>query len=536
MLNIEMTELSRLISRLQKGIARNASYVATIRHPHLLVASLQELNELIGNEKVKDAVATQVSHLIMVKRRAIEDCTIKEDEVMLNTVLYGPPGVGKTLIGTKLAKIWYSLGYLNGSKNSKEKKQDFKDLLKDMFKDGNGTDTTSTSSTMDTGLTMYILFMFVIIFITFLSMAWRFYGEFGGVWTLVGIFLIIFIIISFAYFIGALNSSNATATIDTKTNDKPKSDSVNGIKINNSSGTNSMNYDLPKDEDIIKVVSRPDFVGKWLGYTAPKTNTLLEENLGKVLFVDECYSLVTSAHDDYGMEALTALNLFMSQHPGEIIIIFAGYKDLIEAGPFAVQPGLKRRFMWQFESTAYTGTQLFEIMKLQATKKGWGFIDEKEILKLVKDNSDAFEGFGGDTERALFFAQLEHSREFIANEKGMAINRLTPKHVALGIKKLRDNTLKSEDGPSSNPMANIMKMFRGQKLPNSPKTQQSKTRETMSAVVEELEDEEEIEEINIEKPYNPYSDKSEFDGIQHMLGDESVMAEVINNVLQKRTK
>ena len=99
-----MSELKKLIARIQHGIIKNASYVKTIRHPQLLVHSLKELNELIGNDKVKDSVATQVSHLIMVKRRALDSNIIKEDEVMLNTVLYGPPGVGKTLVGTKLAK------------------------------------------------------------------------------------------------------------------------------------------------------------------------------------------------------------------------------------------------------------------------------------------------------------------------------------------------------------------------------------------------------------------------------------------------
>jgi hypothetical protein len=53
----------------------------------LLVSSLQELNELICNDKVKDSVATQISHLIMNKMMAIDNVGIKEDDVMLNTVL-----------------------------------------------------------------------------------------------------------------------------------------------------------------------------------------------------------------------------------------------------------------------------------------------------------------------------------------------------------------------------------------------------------------------------------------------------------------
>ena len=188
-----MTELSRLIARLQRGIARNASYIKTVRHPHLLIASLQELNDLIGNDKVKDAVATQVSHLIMIKRRALENSAIKEDEVMLNTVLYGPPGVGKTLVGTKLAKIWYSLGYLDGSRNAKEKKQELGDLLKDLFKDGSSG--MGSGTTDDTAITIYVMFIFIMVLITILSMAWGFYNRFGGFWTLAVVGLLLFFIL-----------------------------------------------------------------------------------------------------------------------------------------------------------------------------------------------------------------------------------------------------------------------------------------------------------------------------------------------------
>lgn len=92
-----------------------APFLESIRYPDLLVSSLEELNELIGNHSVKDSVATQVAYLIAVKTSK-SDSHIENDHVMLNTILYGPPGVGKTLVGTKLAKIWYSLGFLDGSK------------------------------------------------------------------------------------------------------------------------------------------------------------------------------------------------------------------------------------------------------------------------------------------------------------------------------------------------------------------------------------------------------------------------------------
>ena len=481
-----MSELTKLIARLKKAIMTNEPYIKTIRNPRLLILSLIELNELIGNEKVKDSVATQVSHLILAKMRALDvSSTIKEDEVMLHTVLYGPPGVGKTLVSTKLAKIWYSLGYLDGSNNKKEKKQEIGSLIKDLLKDGSGS-----SSNEDTSIFIYGMVFFFAILVTFLSMTWSFYTKFGGTATMIVFAAFLCVLFAFGYyFSNMLNNNNQSSSNDkTKTDDKKNKDIINN---NNKSSSNkpcmddsipsflhdnqgvdmndpffdSFSHDpsgyIPKDDEIIKVVTRADFVDRYVGWTSPKTNKLLEENLGKVLFVDEAYSLINGPHDEFGMEALTALNLFLSQHPKEIIVIFAGYKDLLESGPYAVQPGLKRRFMWQFESSGYTAEQLYQIFRLQLNKKGWDISNVEEIKTIFKENMDAFPAYGGDTERAGFFAELEHSRDYIANPKTLKMNVLHPNHVRKGIQTLRDNNFKEGTEESTNPLANMMKYMSG---------------------------------------------------------------------------
>jgi hypothetical protein len=408
----------------------------------------------------------------MIRRRAIENTNIKEDEVMLNTVLYGPPGVGKTLIGAKLAKIWYSLGYLDSTNNSREKKHEIGDLMRDFFKDGAGT-----TSTDDTALTLYVTFIFIVIFITFLSIMWSFYNRFGGTMTLVLIGLVIFIILCVGYYISvALNNSNNNSSTSSsgkkggKKNDKNNSGSNTGCAngscnregVNDISTPSSME-DIPSDDQIIKIVTRADFVDRYVGWTSPKTNKLLAENIGKVIFVDEAYSLINGPHDEFGMEALTSLNLFLSQRPKEIIVIFAGYKDLLESGPYAVQPGLKRRFMWQFDCDGYNPSQLFQIFKMQLNKKGWDLANDAEVTEIFTQNMDAFPAFGGDTERAAFFSELEHSREFIANEQDLKINILETRHVRKGIAKLRENNFKETSQESSNPLANMMRMMSGKK-------------------------------------------------------------------------
>lgn len=446
-----MSELSDLIERLKRGISTNAGYIQSIKYPRLLIKSLEELRDLIGNEKVKDSVATQITHLIMVKQRIAKGFAIGEDDVMLNTALYGPPGVGKTLIGKNLAKIWYSLGFLDGSRNP-TRKRDFGNLIGDMF--NNGNDNTNIED--DPYMLYYLLAIYLGFIAALFSMAWSFYTKFGGAWT-IGVILILGILIILGWFLisGAL--------YDEKEN-KNKTKNKNEIRdkpIENNHVQAAPNIDqIPSDDEVIKVVTRADFVDKYVGWTSLKTKKLLEDNLGKVLFVDEAYSMINGPHDEFGVEALNTLNLFLSQRPKEIIVIFAGYKDLLESGPYSVQPGLKRRFMWKFDCKGYSPEELYEIFKFQLKNKNWKLSDDEATRKLFYTYYNDFPAYGGDTERAAFFSELEHSREYIGNSENMGINVLTPDHITKGILKLRENNMEDDDQASTNPMANMMKMLK----------------------------------------------------------------------------
>ena len=454
-----LSELEKLIVRLKSGISKNASYVKTIRHPTLLIAALEELNKVIGNEKIKDSVANQLSHLIMMKRRNMDNPHIKDEEVMLNTVLYGPPGVGKTMIATILAKIWYCLGYLDGAQNPKNKKE-IGSVIKDIIKDS-GTMNTDD----DNLLALYLMFVVIMIMVSLLSMIWSFYNKFGGQLTLVAIAVVMIIFLSTSYFIYSIMNNNQSSNQSSKNiNINKTTDYTENNKTSNNKTINNIEH-IPSDDQIIKVVSRQDFVGKYVGWSDKQTIKLLEENLGKVLFIDEAYSLANDATDSFGVEALSAINLFLSQNAGKIIVIMAGYKDLMENGIFAIQPGLRRRFMWQFESEGYTGDELFKIFKIKLANKGWSLTTEDNVRHLFNKYRDIFVNQGGDVERLVFFCSLEHSKDFINDEHGVLINNLNIDHIKKGLIKLQENNIQSspDEETSSNPLANMMKAFRGNK-------------------------------------------------------------------------
>lgn len=410
-----MKELDNLIIRLQKAIVNKNKFINTIRDPHLLIKSLKELNELIGNQSIKESVAKQISFLILEKSREAKD-----DEIMLNTVLLGDPGVGKTLIGSKLAKIWYALGYLKGAQTTKPK-------FSFDFKPDNPEDQN-----------MFNIFLFILL-IWGLALTWNFYNSYGSVLTMVLIFSLIIVVAAIFY-----NQSK-----EVNKNDK---NNIKEVK-------NVVKYQQTvNDADIITIVSRVNFVGAFIGSSALKTQKLLEDNLGKVLFVDEAYSLINSPDDPYGSESLNVLNLFMSEHPNEIIIIFAGYEDLLKKTIFKVQPGLKRRCMWQFECEGYDHEELYDIFKLKLYRKKWTIDDEENTKKLFKQNQEAFKEQGGAVEKLQFFSCLEHAEDYLENPD-IGLRNLKLNHIQKGLNQLIKHSV-TDTCEAADPYDKYINMFK----------------------------------------------------------------------------
>ena len=173
----------------------------------------------------------------------------------------------------------------------------------------------------------------------------------------------------------------------------------------------------PKIFDGIRIVGREDLVGAYQGQTALKTEKLLQDSLGKVLFIDEAYSLILDEKDSYGHECLSTLNRFMSEHSSEIVVIFAGYKDFLEKSIFKAQPGLKRRCTWFFDIDGYSEKGLAEIFKKQLNKHGWMTESDIDLTSFFLKYKDRFPYFGGDTLRLVFYCKLKYSERIFENKK-----------------------------------------------------------------------------------------------------------------------
>ncbi|KAK4694124.1 stage V sporulation protein K, partial [Lecanoromycetidae sp. Uapishka_2] len=121
-------------------------------------------------------------------------------------------------------------------------------------------------------------------------------------------------------------------------------------------------YDLGYLADVEVVeCSASDLIGSYVGHTGPKTRSMLEKALGKVLFVDEAYRL---GEGHFATEAINELTdqltkpVFMEK----LIVILAGYDKEINR-LITVNPGLSSRFPEDIIFKSLSPHQCLEVLE-----------------------------------------------------------------------------------------------------------------------------------------------------------------------------
>jgi SpoVK/Ycf46/Vps4 family AAA+-type ATPase len=251
-----------------------------------LIEPMEELNEMIGMHKVKKQVINQIIYSLQ---------GLDKDKGMMHTVITGPPGVGKTMLGYILAKIYYKMGLVKHKKKTK--------------------------------------------------------------------------------FINPINGK--------------------------------------KEDFKFTIARRSDLIGEYVGHTATKTQKVINDALGGVLFIDEAYSLGNEEKKDiYSKECIDTLNQNLSENKGKIIVIIAGYEDSLEKCFFAYNQGLKRRFSFRYNIDDYDYIELSNILKKQIYDINWNLdinINNDDYIEFFKKNYKEFKNFGGDMELLLLCTKIIHS-------------------------------------------------------------------------------------------------------------------------------
>lgn len=116
-------------------------------------------------------------------------------------------------------------------------------------------------------------------------------------------------------------------------------------------------------------VDRSNLVVGYVGQTATKTAQVIDDALGGVLFIDEAYTLTAKkGENDFGQEAVDTLLKAMEDHRDDLIVIVAGYPDLMEEF-LNSNPGLRSRFNKYIFFADYTTEELIKILELNCKKQ-----------------------------------------------------------------------------------------------------------------------------------------------------------------------
>ena len=159
-----------------------------------------------------------------------------------------------------------------------------------------------------------------------------------------------------------------------------------------------------------KKVTRTDLVAGYLGQTAAKTNDVINECLGGVLFIDEAYSLGNAEkRDSFSKECIDTLCEALSNHKDKLMVIIAGYESELKDCFFAYNQGLESRFTWRFKTGQYNGKELYDIFLKKVAGIDWK-IDESINDKWFEKNAVYFKFYGRDIETLLSKVKIAHSR------------------------------------------------------------------------------------------------------------------------------
>ncbi len=165
-------------------------------------------------------------------------------------------------------------------------------------------------------------------------------------------------------------------------------------------------------------VDRSGLVAGFVGQTALKTDEAVQKALGGVLFIDEAYALSNGdVPNDFGHEAIETLLKAMEDHRGDLVVIAAGYPDLMDRFLHA-NPGLESRFNKVFYFQDYSGAELMEIFQSMCDKNGYTL--DPEVQKQAADRFQRMydsrdENFGNAREvRNLFERAVARQADRVA--------------------------------------------------------------------------------------------------------------------------
>nr|WP_304577437.1 DNA-directed RNA polymerase subunit alpha C-terminal domain-containing protein [uncultured Acetatifactor sp.] len=141
---------------------------------------------------------------------------------------------------------------------------------------------------------------------------------------------------------------------------------------------------------------RADLVAGYIGQTAINVKSVFKRARGKLLFIDEAYSLASDSQRDFGYEAINTIVQEMENSRSDTVVVFAGYPEEME-NFFSMNPGLRSRVPFRISFPDYSTDEMAQIVALEAQKRGFSLCPralEKAVSLCgeAKHRSDAGNG------------------------------------------------------------------------------------------------------------------------------------------------
>ena len=180
---------------------------------------------------------------------------------------------------------------------------------------------------------------------------------------------------------------------------------------------------------------RSGLVAKYLGQTALKTDTVVQQAIHGVLFIDEAYALVPEDGNgqDYGQEAISTLLKRMEDYRDSLVVIIAGYRNEMQRF-IDSNPGLQSRFNRYIDVPDYTGAELTDIFKMYMKKNQYTLApDAENYLREQLDYAVAHKdrNFGNARfARNVFEKSIQQQANRLAGKTNLSKEELTELTVA----------------------------------------------------------------------------------------------------------
>lgn len=186
-----------------------------------------------------------------------------------------------------------------------------------------------------------------------------------------------------------------------------------------------------------RIVKRSDLIGKYVGHTAAKTQEVIDECDGGVLFIDEAYSLGNNeGKDTFSKECIDTINQNLTENKKNLLCIIAGYKESLQKCFFAYNEGLARRFTFRYDIENYSPQELKLIFIKMIEEIHWS-LESTVNYDFFKNNYEKFKHMAGDMETLLFHCKIEHAKRVLG--KSDDIKRiLNQQDIDNGLKKFID--------------------------------------------------------------------------------------------------